>query len=610
MMATRSKHVEMTLKKVSRRRHSILGLILLYVFGTIVLRQIYAWRESAPTALSYDDSRIIRKLLSTSDDSNGTTTNTTEPCTHPSISEFPRDVFSQKQRSYGAILLHVFLALYMFLALAIVCDDYFVSSLEKICENCNLSEDVAGATFMAAGSSAPELFTAIIGVFVAKGDVGVGTIVGSAVFNILVIIALCALFAGQVVQLTWWPIFRDSLYYSVSIVALIVVMKDGVVTWYESLIMIILYFGYIILMKFNPLFVKRINRRHQLREAKQQDSDPGSKLLGPDEVSGGVGGFSVGFADGNGKPMTDVEMPELPPMKRTELSDGQRMTWKELGYMIMLSDKFPPTTRFRAACLMVIAREDRKKMLAAQREMALEAQPADERESNGGVRSPGSTGSDEEEPGTPFLYPHGSPLRVISWLFSLPLTTLMYFTIPDCRKLRWESWWPLTFVVSIIWIMVFSYIMVWMVCVIGFTLGVPDVIMGITFLAAGTSIPDAISSLLVAREGLGDMAVSNSIGSNIFDILIGLAVPWFIKSAIVDPGQVVEINSNGMVYSVALLFVSVIITLSSIAVNKWRLDRKLGVFMSVVYLLFVSLCACIEFNLFIFVNWPVCPYSW
>ena len=33
------------------------------------------------------------------------------------------------------------------------------------------------------------------------------------------------------------------------------------------------------------------------------------------------------------------------------------------------------------------------------------------------------------------------------------------------------------------------------------------------------------------------MAVSNSIGSNVFDILIGLAVPWFIRTAIVNPGS-------------------------------------------------------------------------
>lgn len=40
-----------------------------------------------------------------------------------------------------------------------------------------MSEDVAGATFMAAGSSAPELFTSVVGVTV-ESDVGIGTIVG------------------------------------------------------------------------------------------------------------------------------------------------------------------------------------------------------------------------------------------------------------------------------------------------------------------------------------------------------------------------------------------------------------------------------------------------
>uniref|UniRef100_A0A4W3GY29 Sodium/calcium exchanger membrane region domain-containing protein n=1 Tax=Callorhinchus milii TaxID=7868 RepID=A0A4W3GY29_CALMI len=88
----------------------------------------------------------------------------------------------------------------MFYALAIVCDDFFVPALEKICERLHLSEDVAGATFMAAGSSAPELrtFMFLAGVFITHGDVGVGTIVGSAVFNILCIIGVCGLFAGQV----------------------------------------------------------------------------------------------------------------------------------------------------------------------------------------------------------------------------------------------------------------------------------------------------------------------------------------------------------------------------------------------------------------------------
>uniref|UniRef100_A0A3B5MM58 Sodium/calcium exchanger membrane region domain-containing protein n=1 Tax=Xiphophorus couchianus TaxID=32473 RepID=A0A3B5MM58_9TELE len=86
----------------------------------------------------------------------------------------------------------------MLLAVSIVCDDYFLPSLEVISERLGLSQDVAGATFMAAGSSAPELVTAFLGVFVTKGDIGISTIVGSAVYNLLGICAACGLLASMV----------------------------------------------------------------------------------------------------------------------------------------------------------------------------------------------------------------------------------------------------------------------------------------------------------------------------------------------------------------------------------------------------------------------------
>lgn len=79
---------------------------------------------------------------------------------------------------------------FAFSALAIVCDDFFVPSLEVISEKLDLSEDVAGATFMAAGSSAPELFTSIAGVTV-ESDVGVGTIVGCVLHAAFLIAIYC-----------------------------------------------------------------------------------------------------------------------------------------------------------------------------------------------------------------------------------------------------------------------------------------------------------------------------------------------------------------------------------------------------------------------------------
>jgi Ca2+/Na+ antiporter len=76
--------------------------------------------------------------------------------------------------------------------------------------------------------------------------------------------------------------------------------------------------------------------------------------------------------------------------------------------------------------------------------------------------------------------------------------------------------------------------------------------MGLVFIAAGVSIPDAVSSLIVVKEGFGDMALTNAIASNVFDILICLGLPWFIKTAIVDPGSSVTVISRGMTSDVLI----------------------------------------------------------
>ena len=77
-----------------------------------------------------------------------------------------------------------------------------------------MSNDVAGATFMAAATSAPELFVNVIGTFITEGDIGVGTIVGSAVFNILAIAACCGLCAitvwSKILKIKPTPLLQGS----------------------------------------------------------------------------------------------------------------------------------------------------------------------------------------------------------------------------------------------------------------------------------------------------------------------------------------------------------------------------------------------------------------
>ena len=95
--------------------------------------------------------------------------------THPL---FPQAL---KEGKKWQMAVFVMLLLYTFVAIAVVCDDFFVPALEVFSEKLSLTPDIAGATFMAAGGSAPELFTAFIGTFSdPPTDVGFGTVVGSA----------------------------------------------------------------------------------------------------------------------------------------------------------------------------------------------------------------------------------------------------------------------------------------------------------------------------------------------------------------------------------------------------------------------------------------------
>merc|ERR1712061_156727 len=123
-----------------------------------------------------------------------------------------------------------------------------------------ISPDVAGATLMAAGGSAPELFTSVIGVFIAYSDVGIGTIVGSAVFNILFVIGMCALFSKTVLHLTWWPLLRDCSFYSISLLTLIGFFIDEVIEWWEALTLLSIYFCYVLFMKYNAQAERSLKR--------------------------------------------------------------------------------------------------------------------------------------------------------------------------------------------------------------------------------------------------------------------------------------------------------------------------------------------------------------
>lgn len=207
---------------------------------------------------------------------------------------------------------------------------------------------------------------------------------------------------------------------------------------------------------------------------------------------------------------------------------------------------------------------------------------------------------EEEDDNEPLnmSWPTGFKEQII-YVLVFPITGLLWLTIPDVRKESQRRFYPVSFIASIIWIAAFSYLMLWWTNEIGKTLGIKTEIMGLSFLAAGTSVPDLITSVIVARKGLGDMAVSSSVGSNIFDITIGLPLPWLIYSII--NGEPYTVISCGLFCSVIMLFGMLFVTVISIAVAKWKMTTAMGLSMIAMYCAFLLMAILLESKIL------VCP---
>ncbi|XP_058117024.1 sodium/potassium/calcium exchanger 5-like [Anopheles coustani] len=534
-----------------------------------------------------------------------------------------------------------------------------------------MSNDVAGATFMAAATSAPELFVNVIGTFITEGDIGVGTIVGSAVFNILAVAACCGIGAGMVVPLDWWPLTRDCLAYGITVAILICIIHDERVEWYEALILVLLYIVYIAVMYYDKSFQKcargglkhaRKRRSHDTSSSLKSESNRTPEAIeahtplriGHFQQNGNLKNVahidapSVGGGELTSSPTVDVEMQikpssELPPASAGESreTDVGASIDRPAGGNGAADESVPerpppppspvtPPAREENGPRPTNGKEKSRNGAANAGEVEVEngtgnAGPAAEAvvralEAGTGVDGTGSgndgpqeddDGAEDDEDEFKLLkYPLGkSAFRQFSWIITWPIHLLFMFTIPNCEKPRFRNWFPLTFIMCIVWIGSLSYVVAWMITIIGDTLKIPDSVMGITFLAAGTSVPEAVSSVIVAKQGHGSMGISNSIGSNTFDILLCLGLPWFIKAAFspIEPGHHwVGINSAGLEYSAISLLSTLLMLYIAFSLNKFKLDRRVGNACLIMYAVFLILASLIELNVFFRVNLPTC----
>ena len=100
-----------------------------------------------------------------------------------------------------------------------------------------------------------------------------------------------------------------------------------------------------------------------------------------------------------------------------------------------------------------------------------------------------------------------------------------------------------------------SRVLVWGAVTIAQTLGVSDLVIGLTIVAIGTSLPELAASLIAARKGEHDIAIGNIVGSNMFNLLAVIGIAGVITPISVIPAEVMMRDWPMMMAGTVALFV-------------------------------------------------------
>jgi len=597
--------------------------------------------------------------------------------------------------------------------LAVVADEFFVPALTLIGENFKLSEDVTGATLLAMGGSAPELFCNFAGTF-ARSNVGFGAIVGSAVFNLCFVVGICAVVSSKALQLTWYPLSRDSLFYMLSLILLAIffgVTSPGVIELWEALVLHFYYWIYVGFMGYSGRVQAYLdNLTTKVSPAMVVGAGTGS--VSPLAIEAGVvASEDVSVQDfippsPSPSPSTDRSRSTstrfraslLRLLTQTEgralenslvsrlagsaaeafdqVDTKQRGKISRAEFATCLSlMRIPDLAEARVAALFKAIDKDgsgdidRNEFYAwfksSQDRIILEvdavfdqydtdrsgtldadeisfaletigvpvASPEalsallDEMRGGGDGDSPASGSSTQPQPivtrqqfrewylSSPHfrakserlaaahdegdegededeglsIFPGKRTGSALAWYYvMLPLALTLGLTLPNVSRPPRDnlSWAVYAFVACLVYMGVICYYLVDWIEVVSATAGIPSVISGLTFLAAGTSVPDALGAIIVAKRGQGDMAVSSSVGSNVFDICVGLAVPWILYYAVYR--EAVVVTADSLFVSIIILVVAVVSVVSLLKAQSWKHNKRSGWVFIGGYVLFVA----------------------
>ena len=131
------------------------------------------------------------------------------------------------------------------------------------------------------------------------------------------------------------------------------------------------------------------------------------------------------------------------------------------------------------------------------------------------------------------------------------------------NKEKGKTW--LLLIVSLVILISSAKLVVWSGTVLASIFGVPELIIGLTVVALGTSLPELAVSISSALKKQHEMVIGNIIGSNIFNTLGVLAIPGLISPFKIPT----ELLSRDYIYIFILTFLIVILSFKDKKINRF-----------------------------------------
>jgi len=451
---------------------------------------------------------------------------------------------------------------FMFFAQHHVCDAYFVPAINVFVGKMKKSDNkwlqrwgeeaVAGATICALGCNGPEMFTNLISLYTGS-DAGIGVVVGSEIFNLLIIVGL-TISAAPVLPLALErvPFVRDCMFYALSIALLYWALLDHAIEAYEAWVLLGAAGVYVACVYFTSDFVACIPA---FRPDAVADVETASKKKGKmhgvevavEEI---LHGRMVDAHGGNAEKWNlDATAhgiyaePNKPPSSE-ETKTGNRgsigfqfeggdamlgavLKYKDLKEVVLMDMgvinlEFIHNLQHITLKLTVDDPDKRTELLNNIQEFSL---------------------------GRPWVHGYDATIRgawqhlvhtmksadpLLDKVLAIPhflidaVLKLTLFSV-DVKDVSKEGRWPLCFVGAMFWLAIFSFFMLEIANQINYNIpALPNSFLGITVCAIGTSFPNAVASVLMAQQNKPAAAIANALGSNVQNVFLAMALPWVI----------------------------------------------------------------------------------